>query len=237
MKVPHGFELTENCSDCQLRNDKYFCNLQPTILKEFDSSALISAYPQGAVLFVEKQTAKGLYIVCRGQVKISISSSEGRTMILRIAAPGDILGLSAAFLGSAHEDKAEAITPCQIAFLRREEFLRLMAQNPALHQNTIRQLTSQYEAACQQLRTVGLSLSVLERLARLLLDWSSEAQTTALGTKIKMSLTHEEIAECIGVTREAVSRALREFKERRLVSVQGATLVVDRAALENFARI
>jgi len=237
MKVPYRFELSENCSNCQLRNDKFFCSLPSKILSEFDSVAMISAYPQGAVLFVEKQPSKGIYVVCRGQVKVSISSSEGKTMILRLAGSGDILGLSAAFLGSAHEDKAEVISPCQIAFVRREDFLRLVMQNPALYQNTIRQLTSQYEAACQQLRTVGLSLSVLERLARLLLDWSAEAQPTESGTKIKMSLTHEEIAECIGVTREAVSRALREFKERRLVTVQGATLVIQRAELESFAGV
>jgi CRP/FNR family transcriptional regulator, cyclic AMP receptor protein len=94
-------------------------------------------------------------------------------------------------------------------------------------------LSCQYNYACEQLRTVGLSSSAHEKLARLLLHWSSEGRETAEGMQIKIPLTHEQIAECVGSTRETVTRTLNEFKHRHLVMLKGATMIIpDPAALE-----
>jgi CRP/FNR family transcriptional regulator len=91
--------------------------------------------------------------------------------------------------------------------------------------------------ACEQLRTVCLSSSVPEKLARLLLEWSENGQTTACGTRLRFSLTHEEIGEFIGASRETVTRTLSIFKNRRLVASQGSMLTIpNRTALENYAR-
>jgi len=90
--------------------------------------------------------------------------------------------------------------------------------------------------ACEQLRNVALSASVPEKLARLLLDWSEGGQTTDCGTRFRFSLTHEEIGEFIGASRETVTRTLSTFKHRRLVTCQGATLTIpNRTALATYA--
>jgi CRP/FNR family cyclic AMP-dependent transcriptional regulator len=99
-------------------------------------------------------------------------------------------------------------------------------------------MSAQYHGACEQLRTVGLSTSAQEKLARLLLSWSAGIQQTKEGTRIKVPLTHEEIAEFIGTTRETVTRTLSDFKVRHLVAIQGSTLMIpNRAALESFANV
>jgi CRP/FNR family transcriptional regulator len=173
-------------------------------------------------------------VLCEGQVKLSISSSEGKTMILRIAKAGEVLGLMAVLSGSSYEVTAETLHPCQVVFIHRDEFLHFLTQHPEASQNMIKQLTAEYQSACEQLRTIGLSASIPGRLAKFLLDWSVGGQQTKLGTEFKISLTHEEIAECIGVTRETVSRTLGEFKIRHLVTLRGSTLMIpSRAALEN----
>ncbi len=161
--------------------------------------------------------------MCGGEVKLSISSSGGKTLILRIAKPGEILGLMATLSGSPYEVTAETLHPCQVAFLRREDFLRFIAKHPEAYQGVVRQFSSLYSGACEQLRTVGLSTSAPEKLARLLLEWSSETKNGKPMTQIKMPLTHEEIAEFIGTTRETVTRTLSEFKNRNLVALQGST--------------
>jgi len=99
-------------------------------------------------------------------------------------------------------------------------------------------MSAQYQGACEQLRTVGLSTSAHEKLARLLLTWSAGMQPTKEGTRLKLPLTHEEIAEFIGTTRETVTRTLSDFKVRHLVAIQGSTLMIpSRAALESFANM
>jgi CRP/FNR family transcriptional regulator, cyclic AMP receptor protein len=238
MKGPYGFELNDGCKTCKLKGAGFFCQLPAAAVKDFDAIKSTSTYPKGALLFVEKQDARGVYVLCEGEVKLSISSPEGKTLIMRIARPGELLGLIAAMSGKPYEVTAETIHPCQVAFVRREDFQRFLAKYPEASQHVMGQLSSQYEQACEQLRTVGLSASAQEKLARLLLTWSEGMQPTKEGTRIKLPLTHEEIAEFIGTTRETVTRTLSEFKGRRLVAIQGSTLMIpNRAALESYANI
>ncbi len=236
MKGPYGLESNDGCKTCKLKTAAFFCHLSPAALKDFDAVKSTSTYPKGAFLFMEKQDARGVFVLCEGDVKLSISSSEGKTLIMRVARAGEVLGLMAGMSGGPYEVTAETIRPCQIAFVRREEFQRFVAKHPEASQGVARQMTMQYEAACEQLRTVGLSTSAHEKLARLLLTWSAGIQQTREGTRIKMTLTHEEIAEFIGTTRETVTRTLSDFKLRHLVSIQGSTMMIpNRAALESFA--
>ncbi|MFZ0636835.1 MAG: Crp/Fnr family transcriptional regulator [Candidatus Acidiferrales bacterium] len=235
MKGPYGFEMSENCQTCKLRKSSFFCQLSPKATKDFDAIKSSSAYPESAILFLEKQESRGVFVLCEGEVKLSISSSEGKTLILRIAKPGEILGLMAVLSGKPYEVSAETLRPSQIAFVRRDDFLRFMAQHPEASAGMVRQLSSNYHGACEQLRSVGLSLSAHEKLAKLLLDWSAGAEQTTLGSRITMPLTHEEIAEFIGSTRETVTRTLSDFRNRHLVTLKGSTLMIsNRAGLEAF---
>jgi len=236
MKGPYGLELNDGCKTCKLRSASFFCQLSPQALKDFDAIKSTATYPKGALLFMEKQDARGAFVLCEGEVKLSISSSEGKTLIMRVARAGEILGLMAAMSGGAYEVTAETIHPCQIAFVRREDFQRFVAKYPEASQGVARQMTMQYQAACEQLRTVGLSASAQEKLARLLLTWSAGIEQTKGGTRIKIPLTHGEIAEFIGTTRETVTRTLSDLKLKHLISIQGSTMMIpSRAALENFA--
>ncbi len=233
MRGPYGFELDENCQSCKVRANGFFCQLGPAAMEHFNTIKTSASYPAGAVLFLEKQDPRGAFVLCAGEVKLSISSSGGKTLILRIAKPGEILGLMATLSGSPYEVTAETLRPCQVAYVRRDDFLALVARHPEVCKGVVRQLSTLYAGACQQLRTVGLSASAPEKLARLLLEWSGEAKDSKLGAPIKLPLTHEEIAALIGSTRETVTRTLSEFKSRQLVTLQGSTLVIcNRPALE-----
>jgi CRP/FNR family transcriptional regulator, cyclic AMP receptor protein len=235
MRGPYGFEMIEDCESCKLNKSSFFCRLSSKALKDFDTVKSSTLYPEGAVLFLEKQDARGVFVICQGEVKLSISSSEGKTLILRIAKPGEILGLMAVLSGIQYEMTAETLRPSQIAFVRREDFLRFLAQHAEAYAGVVRQLSANYHRVCDQLRTVGLSASAPERLAKLLLEWSDGAEETQGGTRFKMPLTHEEIAECIGSCRETVTRTLSDFRSKRLVTFKGSTLCIpNRAALENF---
>lgn len=233
MRGPYGFEPTENCQSCKLRAPGFFCQLSPAATQDFSSVRSSATYPAGSLLFLEKQDPLGVFILCAGQVKLSISSSGGKTLILRIANPGEILGLMATMSNTPYEVTAETLHPCQVAFVRREDFLSFVAKHPEAFPRIVTQLSVLYSGACEQLRTVALSASAPEKLARLLLNWSPDATQDNHETPVKLPLTHEEIAEFIGTTRETVTRTLSEFKSRRLVVLEGSTLLIaNRQALE-----
>jgi CRP/FNR family transcriptional regulator len=238
MRGPYGFEPSATCENCGLRAARFFCQLEPKALKDFNAVRSTSTYPGGAMLYLEKQDPRGVFVLCAGEVKLSISSSAGKTLILRIAKPGEILGLMAVLANTPYEVTAETLHPCQVAFIRRKDFLNLLAKHPEMHRGVVKQLTTLYSGACEQLRTVGLSASAPEKVARLLLEWASEGKLSKSGTQIKLPLTHEEIAEFVGTTRETVTRTLSEFKNKHLVVLQGSTLTIaDRAALESIGGV
>ena len=220
MRGPYGFEPNESCQSCKLRANGFFCQLSPVALKDFNAVKSSATYPAGAVLFLEKQDPRGVFVLCGGEVKLSISSSSGKTLILRIAKAGEILGLMATMSGSPYEVTAETLHPCQVAFIRRDDFFSFIAKHPEVYQGVVKQLSSLYSGACEQLRTVGLSASAPEKLARLLLDWAPETKDTKQGMPVKMPLTHEEIAEFIGTTRETVTTDTQQFQKP---ATRGAT--------------
>ena len=196
-------------------------------------------YPPNAVLFLERDTPRGIFVLCEGRIKLSISSSDGKKLILRVAEPGDLLDMTATVSGAPYEMTAETLHHCKITFIRREDFLRFLLERPDAYQSLARELSVNYQRACEKLRSVVLTTSVSERLARLLLEWGRDGQETDRGIRVKVSMTHEEIREFIGTSRESViMRTLSDFKHRKFVALQGSTLMIsNRMGLESFARV
>jgi CRP/FNR family transcriptional regulator len=188
------------------------------------------------MLFSEKQVPEGIYIVVSGEVKLSMNSSDGKRLILRIAKAGEVLEMASAVSGAQAEMTAETLYPSKIAIIERSEFLGFLVRHPEVYQTLTVELSRHLNRIYDQLRTVGLSSSAPEKLARLLLDWSENGQKTEAGTRFHFPLTHEEIGEFIGTSRETVTRTLTTFKQRRLVACNGATLTIpSRMALQTFA--
>ena len=233
MRGPYGFDPNENGQPHKLRASSFFCHLRAGALKEFNALMNLATYPAGALLFLEKEQPRGVFVLGAGEVKLSLSSSAGKTLILRIAKAGEILGLMAIMSGNTYEVTAETLRPCQAAFVHRGDFLRFVTKHAEAYQSVVRQMSALYSGACQQLRTVGLSVSAPEKLARLLLAWSAGMKEAKQGMPIKLPLTHAEIGEFIGTTRETVTRTLSEFKTQQLVALEGSTLIIsNRPALE-----
>ena len=134
---------------------------------------------------------------------------------------------SATILGRPYEVSAETIEPSQLNFIKRDDFLKFLNTHLEACMHTAQQLSEKYHSAQREIRSLGLSQTTAEKLARLLLDWCvNDGEMTAKGTRLKVLLTHEEIAQMIGTTRETVTRLLSDFKRRKIIDVKGSTLLV-----------
>ncbi len=237
MLSPYGMEIVESCLTCKLRAERIFCNLPAATLESFENIKYTTAYPQGAVLFVEGQMPRGIFVLCKGSVKLSINSPSGKTMIVKLAEPGEVLGLSATISGKPYEVTAETIDPCQVNFVKRDDFLRFLKDDVAACFKVAEQLSEKYHNACNEVRSLGLSHSAAEKLAKLLLEWSSKnGEAGKPEPRLKLRLTHEEIAQMIGTTRETATRLFAELKRRQIVQSKGSTLVIhNKAALLEIA--
>ncbi len=231
--APYGMELVESCLMCKMRNESFFCQLPPQAMEAFEKIKFPSALPKGSVLFVEGQVPRGVYVLCRGRVKISVNSSDGKTMILKIAEPGEVLGMHACVSNQPYELTAETVQPCQVVFIKREDFQRFLEEHGSACLQAAEHLSENCHNAYDMIRAIGLSHSASEKLARMLLELASDGDTTKDGIRVKLALTHEEIAQVIGTSRETVTRLLGGFRKKQMAVLRGSTLLIkNKAALE-----
>jgi len=234
---PYGLDIIESCLTCKTRTERLFCDLPAPALQSFENIKYATAYPKGAVLFVEGQAPRGIFVLCKGRVKMSICATDGKTLIVKIAEPGEVLGLSATVSGKPYELTAETIDPCQVNFVKREDFLRFLKEHSDACFRVAEQLSEKYNTACHEVRSLGLSHSAGEKLARLLLEWSSKnGEASKQEPRLKLALTHEEIAQMIGTSRETVTRLFADLKKKQILQAKGSTLVIrNKSALKMLA--
>jgi CRP/FNR family transcriptional regulator len=230
MRSAYNLEFIEDCLTCPFREERIFCNLSPTGVKKLSSIISTAVYPKGVILFVEGQAPRGVFIICSGRVKLSASSAEGKSLILKIAEPGEVLGLSATISGKPYMLTAEVQAPAQANFVGRADFLDFLREHGDAALRVAQLLSENYHRALEEIRTIGLSRSAAEKLAKFLLDSSAGQDEKTGEIRLKLAFTHEEIAEMIGTSRETVTRLFADFKRRQLVQVKGSTLVIRKKA-------
>ncbi len=235
MHSPYGMELVEDCLSCKLCSEGFFCHLPKSVMAAFQPLKFTVAYPAGATLFVEGQVCRGIYILCKGRVKLSASSRDGQTLILKVAQPGEVLGLNAAVSGIPHETSAETGQPCQLNFVNRDDFVKFLTDHGEACMHAAIHLSRECQQAYQHLRSFVMT-SAPERIARLILDWSHDDSGMATAHGIKVALTHDEIGQIIGMSRETVTRTLASFRKQRIADLHGSTLQIrNMSAIEKLA--
>jgi CRP/FNR family cyclic AMP-dependent transcriptional regulator len=237
MRAPYGLDVIDSCVTCPVREEHLFCNLPGPVLQKLNEIKSTAVYPKSAMLFIEGQLPRGVFVLCAGKVKLSTSSKEGKTIITKLSDPGDVLGLNATISNRPYEVTAEMVEPGQANFIARDAFLHFLRENGEVAVRVAEQLSRNYYTAYEEIRTLGLTSSPSEKFAKLLLSWTPDSKGPGLEAPVRMTLTHEEVAEMIGTTRETVSRLFSEFKKKRLLQVKGATLTIrDRLALEKMVQ-
>jgi CRP/FNR family transcriptional regulator len=198
---------------------------------------LTSVHPRAKVLFAEGEPARGVFILRMGRAKVSISSSEGRLVILRIAQPGEVLGLNSVLRNAAYNTTVKTIESGRTDFISRTELFDLMESSQLAARAISQILSCEVAELTERTRALLLPQTANAKLARLLLEWSEEAGTNKSRTiRIAKAFTQEEIAHMICSSRETVTRLLASLNRRQVIRVtQDSILICDRAALKKIA--
>jgi len=226
MAILHPHHPPENCLNCEHRHLRMFCNLTPEALRDYDGIGILMGHARGAKLFNEGDPARNVFVICSGQVKISSTSRDGKTMILKIAAPGDVMGMSAVLANVAHEVTAETIEPCQVKMVRKHEFVDFLGRHGIASMHAAQSLSGEYLTVFHDAKRLALSCSAAGRVARLLLDWAQAAANGKPELRFTMALTHEEVANMAGTSRETVTRLLNQFRRDQWITIKGASMTI-----------
>jgi CRP/FNR family transcriptional regulator, cyclic AMP receptor protein len=232
MNAPYGLGVIESCLECQLR--KGFCDFPPNVLRDLNTISHLQTYPAAASVFMAGQNARGVFVLCSGTVKLTTTSREGKILILRMARPGEVLGLSAALSGVPYEVTAITVSPCRLASIYRDPLLRFIAKHGQAGLHAARSISHEYQGACEEIQEILMAPTTTGKLAKLLLSWTTGEGSADRELRVRSILTHEEMAQMIGASRETVTRVLGDLRKKELISLKGSMLVIrNRSGLED----
>ena len=145
-----------------------------------------------------------------------------------------MLGLSATVSAIAYEISAETTEPARLNFISSRNFMAFLNDHGEACLRVAKLLSNSYQSAYEEIRSLGLSNSISQRLAKLLLERAERENAGSMSNQVRLHLpfSHEEISQMIGTSRETVTRLLTSFKNTHLIKMSGATvLITDRRAL------
>ena len=175
-----------------------------------------STYWRGMSVYKMEDSATSLYLLLKGRVKVIRTSIEGQQKILSLRYPGDLFGELALAGGDAdgrRSDEAVALDTTRVAVIRLADFLQATQRDPAILHSTMQYLATRLSESNRQIESLVFDNNH-RRLARILLELSKDALR---GGEISIRLTHEELAELIGSTREVVTGMMIEFRQQKLI--------------------
>ncbi len=230
---PGSFDPLVNCSTCPARGKGIFCDLPSQVKRDLQQIKVARNFAGEEVVFAEGQVPAGIYLLCKGRVRLSIGGSNENSVIIKVVEPGAVLGLNSAVSGHPMTVTATTVYPSALEFIRRSDFLEFLDKHPQIWRRVAQQLSRYCDTACGRIRSLGPAQTAAEKLARMLLEWSTSTPGSASPEAAMAPVTtHGEIGRMIGLSRETVSRLLSEFKRQRIAEIRGAKLrVIDPDAL------
>jgi CRP/FNR family transcriptional regulator len=204
-----------------------FVEPSPCVIPGLEDAGMEVTYPRGATLFMEGNRPQNVFFVTSGCIKLSVTSSEGKTVIVRIARPGAVLGLSATLASTPYEVTAEAIENSRVQAVPVKQFVKHLEDEPEAATAAARLILKEYQVVFNNVRRLALPSTVAGRLANLLLEWLRDHfQSGRTERRFVVSLTQEEIAAMAGTSRETVSRVLQQFQRDKVIAIKGASVTV-----------
>ncbi len=126
-------------------------------LQAFDAIKSVQVQPKNTVLFAEGRPSKGIYVLCDGRAKLSICSENGKRLMLRIAGPGEVLGLGATMALTPYEVTAELLDASQVVFVKRKDLLKFLREHREACMMVVQMLSQDLHGAYERVRSIGLT--------------------------------------------------------------------------------
>ena len=216
----------QNCVTCSVRGPHCFCNLSPATVQELQTIGSRIRLGPGETVLREDSMADRVYVVCRGKVKLTASSADGKLLIVRIAGPGDVLGLTSLLNNVRHKVTVETLEICDLKVIGRAEFLAFLESSRDVGRSAAVSIAWEYEGVLLTARRLATSSSAAGKLATALLDWGRMDAANGESMEFRMPLTHEELGSMTALSRETVTRLLGKFRREGLLELDGERMVL-----------
>jgi CRP-like cAMP-binding protein len=209
-----------------LRKIPLLAELPGEAIEALADKAEIAEVRRRKVLYLPGDPGRSVFFVVGGRVKVSKVTRDGKELTLAYLGPGDIFGELCLLAGGPREEMAEAVENALVTELDASEFSSLVARHAGLGLGLAKVLAARRRDLESKIERL-IFRDVQTKLAELLLDLSNEyGVKDARGTRVTLKITHQEMANLIGSTRETVSLTLSDFRRRGLIQIEGRRVII-----------
>ena len=209
-----------------LQSINLFYSVKDDFLEHISSLCKIKTFPKSSMIILEEEYGDRLFIVKTGTVKITRVNDEGKEVILALLGSGDFFGEMAILDGNSRSANALAQEKCELITINKEDFLELLKNNFQICMNLLEELAVRLRKSDQQIEALSLS-DAEHRIGVSILNLAEDMGVIKNGEVTIESLPYQQdIANMAGTSRETVSRVLKLFEDRLLISKVGHTLKI-----------
>lgn len=198
-----------------LKNIALFSDLDDDELEVLQKAAVVKTFPKNTILFSEGDPSDSFYVVKKGKVNVGINDEEGREIILSMLGPGEYFGEMALLDGEPRCAFVMTKEKTQLFIISKKNFQTLLISNPEIMFKLLKGLQQRLREANRKIESLAL-MNVYGRVARLLTTLAGSCENDVVITD---KLTHQEIANMVGASREMVSRVLKDLSNKGYISV------------------
>jgi len=230
-------KVQPECSTCRVFNKSYFSILENGDLENLKFEKSSSLYKTGQLVFHEESRAVGVYCLHSGKVKLYKVGTDGKEQIVRFVIPGELFGYRS-ITGTRHYlASAEAIEDSIICFINLNTFSELLEKYPAITKALMNALGNMLNEAENRMISIAQK-PVRERLAEALLTLCHKFHPEGCKDDNVLNLSREDLANNVGSATETIIRLLSEFREEKLISIEGRRIILkDVRKLKRIANI
>ena len=194
-----------------LRTIPLFAVVEDEALEALADLLIERRIPKHQTIVEEGLAGDYMYVIRDGQVKVTKLSGDGREKILGLLGPGDFFGEMSLLDNSERSASVKSLTETRIMALSRSDFLKELRNNPDLAMAVIQELTRRVRQMDEQ--ASSLSFQGVKERTRGLFERIAQEDEMCGGQRLTPTLTHQQIADMIGTSRETVTRAIKQLKD------------------------
>jgi CRP/FNR family cyclic AMP-dependent transcriptional regulator len=205
-----------------LEDVSLFKGLQESELREITARTVNRFFPKNSIVVTEGDDTDSLYIIISGKVKVFSSDEEGKEVVFNILGPNEYFGEVALIDEEPRSASVMTTENTRLAVISKVDFQQYMTRYPSIAINLLQTLARRMRVETENIKSLAL-MDVYGRVAKTLLDLAVEQD----GRRITERITHREIANMVGASREMVGRILKDLKQGGYISVEGGRIVIN----------
>ncbi len=222
--IGQGHDLRAHDKRPMLERVPIFAGLQREELETIERCAIVRRFPRNAVVIVEGDRSEALYVILEGRVKAYLTDAQGREIIVNVKEAGDYFGELAALGDAPRAASVMTLEPSKFAIVPGAEFRSCLERNPDLAISMVETMARHIRRLTESVRDLAL-LDVYQRVARLLLKIAVEQDGKPV---IAERLSHQDIANRTGASREMVGRVMRELAVGGYLTIEDRSIIIEK---------